>query len=239
MQFSRPAKLNAINIEMANEIHLALDQISQDKKCYALIITGSGKGFCSGWDVSENTSDTQNIGDYNITNISQHITEIPQPVIAAINGITTGIGLSIALAADIRIATDDSKFSSIFVKRSLVPDGGATLMLQKLLGRGIAMEMALTGNIYNAKWALNKGLVNQIVPAKCLLTSATEMGTIIVNNPPSAVRETKNLINRLSGILTTVIRSENDANLILMETKDFQESLRAFIEKRPPIYKDN
>ena len=235
--FQRPAKLNAINIRMSNEIHSALHAISADIDCRAVIITGSGRGFCSGWDLSEGSSGQQNSDTYNITNISQHIMEIPQPVIGAINGIAAGIGLSIAMSADIRIAAESSKFSCIFVKRSLVPDGGATIMLQYLLGKGIAMEMSLTGNIYDSEWALSRGLINQLTPDSLLLHSAFEIAAIIASNPPLAVRAVKGIMNEVTQLLPKVIESENKANNLLLQTGDFQESILAFEEKRPPTYK--
>ena len=238
MSLNRPAKLNAINIDMSNEIHSALNQISSDKDCSVLVITGSGRGFCSGWDFSGDNSDEQNIDSYNITNISQHIVQMPQPVIAAVNGIAAGIGLSIAMSADVRIAAKSAQFSCIFVKRSLVPDGGATLMLQQLLGKGIAMEMSLTGNIYDSDWALDKGLVNKLTQNTLLLESALEVGFTIANNPPAAVRAIKRIMNTTESLLSGVIESENEANTLLVETEDFQESILSFEEKRPPIYRD-
>ena len=238
MSLNRPAKLNAINIDMSNEIHSALNQISSDKDCSVLVITGSGRGFCSGWDFSGDNSDEQNIDSYNITNIGQHIVQMPQPVIAAVNGIAAGIGLSIAMSADVRIAAKSAQFSCIFVKRSLVPAGGASLMLQQLLGKGIAMEMSLTGNIYDSDWALDKGLVNKLTQNTLLLESALEVGFTIANNPPAAVRAIKRIMNTTESLLSGVIESENEANNLLLKTDDFQESILSFKEKRPPAYRD-
>jgi len=238
LTLNRPNKLNAINIDMSYEIHSALDSISSDKDCLVLIITGSGRGFCSGWDINEDNPSQENSESNNITNISQHIIQIPQPVIAAINGIAAGIGLSIAMSADIRIAAENSQFSCIFVKRSLVPDGGATLLLQRLLGKGIAMEMSLTGNIYDSDWALHRGLVNRVTQNSLVLHSAVELGSIITNNPPAAVRAIKRIMNKIEPLLSGVIESENEANSFLVQTNDFQESILSFEEKRPPLYRD-
>ena len=118
------------------------------------------------------------------------------------------------------------------------PDRGASLKLQQLLGKGIAMEMSLTGNIYDSDWALDKGLVNKLTQNTLLLESALEVGFTIANNPPAAVRAIKRIMNTTESLLSGVIESENEANNLLLKTDDFQESILSFKEKRPPAYRD-
>ena len=204
------------------------------------ILTGAGeKFFSAGWDLKAASEGEAADADYGVGGFGglQELPDLNKPIIGAINGIAAGIGLSIAMSADIRIAAESSKFSCIFVKRSLVPDGGATIMLQYLLGKGIAMEMSLTGNIYDSEWALSRGLINQLTPDSLLLHSAFEIAAIIASNPPLAVRAVKGIMNEVTQLLPKVIESENKANNLLLQTGDFQESILAFEEKRPPTYK--
>ena len=112
-------------------------------------------------------------------------------------------------------------------------------MLQQILGKGIAMEMSLTGNIYDSDWALRKGLINQLTQNSLLLNSALDLGLTIANNPPAAVRAIKRIMNKTESLLSGVIESENETNTLLVETEDFQESLLSFEEKRAPIYRDD
>ncbi|MCH8224800.1 MAG: enoyl-CoA hydratase/isomerase family protein, partial [Chloroflexi bacterium] len=162
---------------------------------------------------------------------------LPQPVIAAINGVAAGAGLSIALASDIRIASDQARFSSIFVKRSLVPDNGASYLLPALAGAGVASEMALTGRIYDAQWALQKGLVNKVVPADQLMEEARSMAEEIASNPPLAVRSTKQLLISHMPEMYRVAREEHEANAPSNGSEDRREAVLSFIEKREPVYK--
>lgn len=244
IKFNRPDKLNAINSKMSLEIHEALDIVSNNKYCRALIITGEGRGFCSGADVGEslgmNLSQAGNPrANDHITDLGSHIRQINQPVITAINGIAAGIGLTIALSSDIRVASEESSFSCIFIKRSLVPDGGSSYILTKLLGQGIAMEMALTGNIYGAKWALQKGLVNSIVDPGKLIVAANEIAVNIAENPPMCVRATKKLMYSYDMEIPKIVGLENSANMSFLQSNDMKEAIKSFMEKRPPVFHDN
>jgi 2-(1,2-epoxy-1,2-dihydrophenyl)acetyl-CoA isomerase len=238
---SRPEKLNALNSRMTAELHAALDELSKENNVRVVILTGSGRGFCSGADVNEllekPEAPSDNIRESSLNALSYHIRRNQQPVIAAINGVAAGAGLAIALASDIRLASEEASFSCIFIKRSFVPDAGSSYTLQRLVGLGIAMEMALTGNIYDASWALEKGLVNRVVPADRLMEEAMELANIIASNPPLCVRSTREILYDNDEDLFGVLEKESASNIILGSSEDSIESVNSFLEKRPPVYR--
>ena len=250
----RPDRLNALNRQMAQELHDALEQLAGGfPETRAVVITGAGPGFCSGADVGDIAEQVANPmphprnreldpssgagqGPSIIMRLAPHLRQIPQPVIAAVNGVAAGAGLGIALACDIRLASDKARFTSVFVKRSLVPDAGVSQILAALVGPGIAAEMALTGRICNAQWALAKGLVNQVVPAGELMSQAESLAQDIAANPPLAVKATKELFNNHYPDLNQVIEAEHQANDAVRGTADQKEAVQAFLEKREPKF---
>ena len=250
LTLNRPEKLNAFNQQLTREFHMALDEVAAGfPDTRVLILTGEGRGFCSGADVSdfaETLSSSTDSGpgpqegealfEEGILTVGPHIQRIPQPVVAAINGVAAGAGLSIALASDIRVASDKARFSCIFIKRSLVPDNGCSYFLPALAGMGVAAEMALTGRIYDAQWALQAGLVNQVVAADQLMEQATSLAEEIACNPPLAVRATKQLLNSHVPDLHQVARLERDANAPSRDSEDRREAILSFLEKRQPVF---
>ena len=244
---NRPDRLNALNREMAQELHDTLDAVANEfPDVRVVVITGSGRGFCSGADVGDMPARMAEGGDRDPNNpdpgpsitmrLAPRIREIPQPVIAAVNGVAAGAGLGIALSCDIRVASDSAKFTSVFVKRSLVPDAGVSEILGALAGPGIAAEMAYTGRIYDAEWALTKGLVNNIFAADQLMIKANELAQEISANPPLAIKATKSLMNSHYPDLNKVIETEHQANKPLRGTADQTEAVQAFLEKRAPNF---
>ena len=247
----RPDRLNALNRQMVQELHDALDQLAGEfPETRAVVITGAGRGFCSGADVGDiakrmadpidgdlGPSSSADEGPSIIMRLAPHLRNIPQPVIAAVNGVAAGAGLGIALSCDIRLASDEARFTSVFVKRSLVPDAGVSQILGALAGPGIAAEMALTGRVYDAQWALAKGLVNQVVPAGELMSQAESLAQEIAANPPLAVKATKELFNSHYPDLNQVIEAEHRANDAVRGTADQKEAVQAFLEKREPNFK--
>ena len=160
---------------------------------------------------------------------------VAQPIIAAVNGVAVGAGFSLSLASDIRIASDQARFASIFVKRALVPDTGSSESMVDLAGLGIASEMAFTGRLFDAQWALDKGLVNSVVPHERLMEEAMALANEIAGNPPLTVRSAKKLLNRRFWLEDTLAH-ERDANAPSTPSEDRIEALRAFAEKRPGVY---
>ena len=136
-----------------------------------------------------------------------------------------------------RIASSDARFSSIFVKRSIVLDTGASYLLPKLVGPGIASEMSLTGNVYDSEWALRVGLVNKVVPSDNLMAEANNMAQDILSNPPLAVQSIKKMLNNEDPDMNRIVKLEVEATALLRKTKDSVEAVDAFKEKRSPIYR--
>ena len=251
LTMNRPAKLNAFNRQLTHEFHAALDEVAAEfPDTRVLILTGEGRGFCSGADVSsqaetlspsrdQDSDPPENEAGFNesILTLGPHIQRVPQPVVAAINGVAAGAGLAMALACDVRVASEQGRFSSIFIKRSLVPDNGCSYLLAAITGMGVALEMALTGRIYDARWALQVGLVNMVVSADRLMEEAESLAAEISSNPPLAVRATKQLMNSHIPNLYRIARLEREANLPSVDSEDRREAVLSFMEKRQPIYK--
>ena len=251
---NRPEKLNALNKEIRFELVTVLEEIGgQFPDIRVVVLTGEGRGFCAGADVGEQADGLPQELERTIESVQRDheerqkdparrspaplVREIPQPVIAAVNGVAAGMGLSIALACDIRIASEHGRFSCVFIKRSLVPDTGAAYLIPSLVGPGIAAEMALTGRVYDADWALRVGLVNKVVPQEDLMADALSIAHEIAANPPLAVRSTKQLLyDAASTDLNTILPMEGLANAPSWGTEDRRESLVSFLEKRDPVY---
>ena len=181
IRMNRPEVLNALNAGLARDLNDAFDELEADfPDIRAVILTGNGRGFCSGADGSTTRSRRPTVTGpapgYNprssIPPLAPRMRRLAQPIIAAVNGVAVGAGFSLSLAADIRIASDQARFASIFVKRALVPDTGSSESMVDLAGLGIASEMAFTGRLYDARWALKKGLVNSVVPHERLIDEA-------------------------------------------------------------------
>ncbi|MEC9366594.1 MAG: enoyl-CoA hydratase/isomerase family protein [Chloroflexota bacterium] len=246
LTLDRPEVMNALNRELTLEFHELLDELpGKFPEIRVLVITGNGKAFCSGADLSrmgasgsENrrNRDRSDQSRRRIQELAPAIRNLPQPVVSAINGAAVGAGLSIALATDIRIATEKARFSAIFVKRGLVPDTAASATIKAIAGHGIAAEMSLTGKIYDAEWALSKGLVNEVVDPASLLDKCMEVAREIAANPPLAVRQTKQLLRVRMEDWHQIISDEDSAGEMLYDTEDQKEAVRAFLEKRKPKY---
>ena len=253
--FNRPERLNAVNDDLRRDFNSALDEITDNDNVWAVILTGEGRGFCAGADVTNMRSraegdeaamsqQRERAAESGIRRFSPtpappvRIRTLPQPVIAAVNGVAVGMGLSIALSCDIRVASDQARFASIFIKRSIMPDNGATYLLPSQARPGVAAEMALTGNIYDANWALEKGLVNKVVPHNKLMEEAMAYAETIAGNPPIGVRLTKRLLYRTNlPALQQAIDFEGNYNNLVGQTEDSKEAVMSFLEKRLPVFK--
>ena len=251
LTLNRPEKLNALNRQLTHEFHLALDEVAAEfPDTRVLILTGEGRGFCSGADVSDQAKrvstprnrepdlqESEAALNESILTVGPHIQRVPQPVVAAINGVAAGAGLAMALACDVRLASEQGRFSSIFIKRALVPDNGCSYLLPAITGMGVALEMALTGRIYDAQWALQVGLANMVVSADHLMEEAKALAAEISSNPPLAVRATKQLMNSHIPDLYRIAQLEDEANLPSADSEDRREAVLSFMDKRQPIFK--
>jgi 2-(1,2-epoxy-1,2-dihydrophenyl)acetyl-CoA isomerase len=236
--------LNALSPGLCLDLNDALDELEADfPDIRAIILTGNGRGFCSGADLSGQIAASNGDAPKQAHNpralippLAPRLRRLSQPIIAAVNGVAVGAGFSLSLASDIRIASDQARFASIFVKRALVPDTGSSESMVDLVGLGIASEMAFTGRLFDAQWALEKGLVNSVVSHERLMDEAMALANEIAGNPPLTVRSAKKLLNRRFW-LEDSLAHEHDANAPSMPSEDRVEALRAFVEKRPGVYK--
>ena len=242
---NRPEKLNALSPAMSEELPQAIEDVVSDDDIRVLILTGAGRGFCSGADVSMQAAriagelKTKSRREI-VAPMGGFITSLAtmdKVAIAAVNGIAYGAGLSLALACDIRIASDNARFSVGFVKRALVPDGGQTYFLPRLVGIAKAIEFMCTGDIIDAKEAERIGLVSKVVPADELIKSVKELAGKIANGPPITIELTKRLAHKgLENDLDRQIYLESYAQKICYGTEDHKEAVKSFFEKREPIF---
>ncbi len=242
LRLNRPDKMNAFDLAMTADMHAAIDELGRlFPEVRAVVLTGAGRAFCAGADmalVAANASGKKvpPVEGRYIIDIAPRLRRLPQPVIGAINGVATGAGLGIALACDMRFAAEQARFSSMFIKRSLVPDTGTSFTLQRLLGPALAAEMVMTGRMVDAAFALRTGLVTSVVSAEQLMPEALAMAAEIAANPPLAMRATKKLMHSYGLNLEEVVIREMEANGPTEGSADRREAVQAFLEKRKPVY---
>jgi 2-(1,2-epoxy-1,2-dihydrophenyl)acetyl-CoA isomerase len=242
---NRPRALNALNAEMIEEILDAVKKTAEDKEVKVLILTGAGRAFCFGADISEfrqaqKTPSTNS--PFALLAKSQEIirglVNLPLPTIAALNGFATGLGLDLALACDLRIAAERAKLGEAFVAMGLVPDGGGTFFLPRLVGLAKAAEMIFTGEPLSASQAERIGLVNRVVPSQNLEKSAQELANKLARGPSLAISLAKKALwKNLQGDLDTALKIEAETQKICLESEDHLEAVKAFIEKREPTFR--
>ncbi|MFC1928674.1 enoyl-CoA hydratase/isomerase family protein [Chloroflexota bacterium] len=237
-----PEKLNALTENMRISLPLAVDEIAKDDKVRVVIVTGAGRGFCSGADVRRQAARVAG----EVTEVSRHtlldivgkladiFPKLEKPVIAAVNGPCVGAGFSIAMSCDIRIASDIARFASAFIWRGLGPDTGMTHFLPTTVGTSKALELMFTGEMISAAEAERLGIVSRVVPPDELMKTARELAAKIAQQAPIAVELTKKIVWRgLLEKLTRQLDLETYAQRICLQTEDHRESVRAFLEKRP------
>lgn len=233
----RPQVLNALNATTLQELSDAFCALEQDSDIHVVILTGGGeKSFVSGADISELVPlDAVSAVPFaqRGQGVSNLIENLDRPVIAAINGYALGGGCELAMACDIRIASEKAKFGQPEVKLGIIPGYGGTQRLPRLVGKGKAMELILTGGMIDAREALRLGLVEKVVPPGTLMEAAREMAKAIIANGPLAVRAAKRAINRgLSMDLTSALCYEEAQFAASCASQDKNEGTAAFLEKR-------
>ena len=244
LTLNQPEKLNALSADMAEEFHAKLDVLADEwPKTRAIVITGAGRGFCSGADVGNmptTAGQKRAMETYgrHIIELAPHLRRIPQPVIAAVNGVAAGAGFALACVADVRIGAEEARFSSAFIKRSLVPDTALAYTLPRIVGQGVAHELMLTGRMVDAQFAMRTGILNRVVPAADLMKDAIAVAEEIAGNPPVVVRSTKKLLDSLWRDLAEIVWTEREYNRQTMGlgVKDRVEAVKSFMEKRKPVY---
>ncbi|MBC8385379.1 MAG: enoyl-CoA hydratase/isomerase family protein [Candidatus Cloacimonetes bacterium] len=240
IKFNRPEVLNAVNIETILEVEKALHAFDLDKDILVIILTGEGKSFVAGSDVSR-LSQMSCLEAREYSHIGQRVLtfmeNMEKPVIAAINGFALGSGCEIAMACDIRIASERAKFGQPEVKLGIIPGHAGSQRLPRLVGIGKAKELIFTGDIIDAVEALRIGLVNQVVSPEMLYEVSEKTAKKIIAVGPTAVRVSKTVINRgMDSNLTTANSYEMEAFSMLFSTVEAKEGMAAFREKRKPDF---
>ena len=239
LSINRPAVKNALNLETVNECHRALQELAADEAVGVVILTGAGESsFVSGADINDIKARTLNDGLAAInSSLFAAIERFPKPVIAAVNGFALGGGCELALACDIRIAADTAKFGQPELGLGIIPGAGATQRLPRTVGLGWAKHLVLTGDVIDAKQALEIGLVTSVVPASQLQIRARELAKKILRQGPLAARLAKLALNASARVdLDSGLLIETLAQAICYDSDDKIEGTTAFLEKRKPKF---
>lgn len=242
---NRPDTLNSLTFTMFDELLDAAERLDRDPAVRVIVVTGAGRGFCSGLDLTAAASLADMDLGQNLLGQEQwarcitafHV--ISTPVVAAVNGPAAGAGFALALAADVRIASPAARFNAAFVRIGLSGgDCGTSYLLPRIVGLGVASELLLTGRLVQVDEAVQIGLVNRVVPAEDLLQSALDTAQLIVGNSPIGVRLTKQLIsaNVDAPSLASALEIENRSQVLTAQSEDMREALDAFRSKRPPTF---
>jgi enoyl-CoA hydratase len=251
LTLNRPERLNAMNYALISALYSAFDTIAEDRSCRVIVLTGAGRGFCAGLDLTEGASppDANRLGRAQagmtvqkmIAGLVPKMRSMPQPIVAAVNGAASGGGLALALASDVRIAATNARFNVAFVRVGLSGcDIGVSWLLPRLVGASRAFELLLTGRLIDAAEADRIGLVTRVVAEGQAVASALETAALIVANSPFGVRMTKEVMwSQLEiGSLQAGIDLENRTQVLASFTGDLTEAMQAFAEKRPPAFTD-
>jgi len=246
----RPEKLNALRPRTVYELITVLDRVTRSEDTRVLLLTGAGRGFCSGADLTAGSDPAEvahldeEIGHRRVLEapigrwgvLFSLLYGCPKPFIAAVNGVAAGAGLSLALTADLRLASEQASFISAFVRRGLGPDTGASYLLPRLVGDGRALEMTLTGDVVDAPTAERWGLVNRIVAAETLQETARALALRLADGPAVTLEATKKLLRRASQA-EFERQMQSEAWVAGIATEDRVEGGQAFREGRRPQWK--
>lgn len=242
---NRPERLNAITDELMDEMIKALKTAARDKTVRALILTGAGKGFCSGQDLAAFSGDRRP-GD---NSVYEHLVNhyrglikllwtVEKPIIAAINGVAAGAGASLALACDLRLMARDASLLQAFSNIGLIPDSGSTWFLVRQVGYSHAFEIAIEGERISAERCLELGLTNRVVEPEALMTETQAWAERLAQRPTYALGLTKRAMHRaMTSTLLEAIEYEAHLQQLAAESEDFVEGVKAFAEKRTPEFK--
>jgi enoyl-CoA hydratase/carnithine racemase len=246
LTLNRPERLNALTFEVYRELTDTFAALRQEKDVRVVVITGAGRAFCSGGDVHDIIGELfkRNMeGLLEFTRMTceliTNVRSLPKPVIASLNGTTAGAGACIALAADIRLASEDARIAFLFVKVGLSgADMGAAYLLPRVVGLTKATELLYTGDFISAAEAERIGLYNRVVPVEQLVATTTEFAERLAKGPGFALAKTKEMLNReLDMNLDTALECEAQAQAICMQHPDYREAYEAFVGKRKAKFK--
>ncbi|HYD48692.1 MAG TPA: enoyl-CoA hydratase-related protein [Terriglobales bacterium] len=242
---NRPEQRNAVNAEMRDELIRILTEARLDFDLRALVLTGAGKGFCTGADLSgprrEGPSGpgvTREVMKSSSQRLIRALWELEKPVIAAVNGVAAGLGAHLAFASDLVIASSEAKFIEIFVRRGIAVDAGGAFLLPRLIGLQKAKQLVFFGDDLPAEEAERIGLVTKVVAPEQLETAAMEWAQRLAEGPTFAIGISKRLLNRsLESDLDTALEEEATAQALVTQSEDTREGMKAFLERRPPNFR--
>lgn len=251
LTLDRPDRLNAMNHQLVSDLHARFDEIRDDRSVRCVVITGEGRGFCAGLDLSDGAAvpGTENLGrpqqgmatQQHIATLIPHLRSLQVPVIAAVNGPASGGGLALALGADVRVCARSARFNVAFVRIGLSGcDIGVSWLLPRLIGASRAFELLLTGRLVDADEAERLGLVSRVVEDGAVVEAAVDIARQVVANSPFGVWMTKEVMwSQLEvGSLQAGIDLENRTQIMSSFTEDMREAITAFMEKRPPTFQN-
>ena len=250
LTLNRPDRLNAWTPRMSVELADAIERANADRDVGAIVLTGAGRGFCAGADMEatfQTRIDGRDPGDDTAGGEGGlprgldwvALVRASKPLIAAVNGAAVGVGLTMILPFDVLVASERARFGMLFIKMGLVPELASTHFLVQRMGFGRASEMCLSGRLYAAAEAYEKGLVDRLVPADEVVAQAVALGREIGANPAPQLGMTKQLLSRNGSAtdLTEIQRAESRLLRECWETPEHKEAVRAFLEKRPPVFR--
>ena len=241
LTINRPKALNALNADTLTELSTVLDELGRDSSVKVVILTGSGeKAFVAGADISQmkelNALEGRRFGQLGQATFRK-LELMPQPVIAAINGFALGGGCELAMACDLRLASENAKFGQPEVTLGLTAGFGGTQRLPRLLGTGLASELLFTGDLIDAQEAYRIGLVNHVYPLETLMEEALKLANRIAGRAPAAVQLSKSAIQRgMNMDLDSAQAYEAEVFVLTFSTNDQKEGCTAFLERRKPIF---
>ena len=239
LTLNRPESLNALNSQMRRELLAALKAIARDDAVRAVVLTGEGRGFCSGADLrgGSDERDFRTVLEREYNPLIRALRDLPKPVIAAVNGVAAGAGVSLALACDLVYAAEEATFIQAFVRIGLVPDSGSTRSLVRTLGRHRAAQLIFSGEPLSAAEAHAAGLVNVLLPAAELMDAVSQAATRLAQAPTRAIGYAKRLIQAAEdGTLEESLALEAQLQDLAGRTEDHAEGVAAFAEKREPRF---
>jgi len=243
---NRPDKMNAVNPQMVNELVAALREVAEDSDVRVAVLTGAGRAFCSGHDISyfagggeEQRSPSQTAEQVRrVQKISLALQKMEKPTIAMVNGATLGIGCDFAFACDMRVGSYDAYFASGFVRMGAIPGAGGTWFYTRLMGLGRGLEFLFTGDSLPAEAAERIGVLNKLVPAEDLERETMELAQRLVKGPPVAIRLAKmQAYKALEVDLETALEMAATGQAVAMSTEDHREAATAFRQKREAQFK--
>jgi len=239
---NRPERRNAMNLALNQDLNAAFTRAAEDDQVRAVLVTGAGKGFCAGADLTmfQPIPSGEQVADLIISNyqpMMESVTRMQKPVIAAVNGVAAGAGASLALACDLRVMAHDASLLMAFSNIALIPDAGATWLLTRLVGYSRAYEIAIEGQRISAERCLELGLTNKVAPADQMLTIAFAWARKLAERPTLALGLTKKAMQYAQlNDLSATIQQEAQLQKHTIPSHDFMEGVMAFMQKREPNF---